>query len=133
VPCPLLDGPKDPRLRLSEAFFQEVIADELEHGLVKDFFLDLVYLFGFYLRRGQTSDAIAVCRRASQELPLLDDEEGSSEPAREQMRMVWKKLEDEVRKGNVELGATQVLRKYVRSHWRFPANDPPFIHEPTSP
>ncbi|HEY2294578.1 MAG TPA: hypothetical protein VGM86_28085 [Thermoanaerobaculia bacterium] len=120
------------RPRKAEALFQEVIAGDLEHGLIKNFFMDLVYLFGFYLRQGQTSDAIAVCRRASQELSLLDDEEGSSEPAREQMRMVWKKLEEEVRKGNVELGATQVLRKYVRSHWRFPANDPPFIHEHTS-
>jgi tetratricopeptide (TPR) repeat protein len=117
------------RIRKAEALFQEVIADELEHGLVKDFFLDLVYLFGFHLRRGQTSEAIAVCRRASQELSLLDDEEGSSETAREQMRMVWKKLEEEVRKGNVELGATEVLRKYVRSHWRFPADDPPFLQE----
>jgi tetratricopeptide (TPR) repeat protein len=113
----------------AEVLLQEVIAGDLEHGLVKDFFLDLVYLFGFHLRRGQTAEAIAVCRRASEELPLVDDEEGSSEPAREQMRMVWKKLEEEVRKGNVELSATQVLRKYVRSHWRFPANDPPFLHE----
>ena len=119
------------RPKRAEILLQEVIAGDLENGLVKDFFLDLVYLFGFHLRRGQTSDAIAVCRRASQELPLLDDEEGSSEPAREQMRMVWKNLEEEVRKGNVELGAIQVLRKYVRSHWRFPANDPPFLHEPT--
>lgn len=117
----------------AEILLQEVIAGDLEHGLVKDFFLDLVYLFGFHMRRGQTSDAIAVCRRASQELSLLDDEEGSSEPAREQMRMVWLKLEDEVRKGNVELGATQVLRKYVRSHWRFPADDPPFLQEHTNP
>jgi len=115
----------------AEILLQEVIAGDLENGLVKDFFLDLVYLFGFHLRRGQSSEAIAVCRRASQELSFLDDEEGSTETAREQMRMVWKKLEEEVRKGNVELGATQVLRKYVRSHWRFPANDPPFLHEHT--
>jgi tetratricopeptide (TPR) repeat protein len=119
------------RMKKAEVLLQEVIADELEHGLVKDFFLDLIYLFGFHLRRGQTSDAIAVCRRARQELSLLDDEEGSSEPAREQMRMVWQKLEDEVRKGNLEIGATQVLRKYVRSHWRFPADNPPFLQEHT--
>ncbi len=117
------------RTKKAAALFQEVIADELEHGLVKDFFLDLVYLFGFHLRRGQTSEAIAVCHRASQELSLLDNEEGSSEPAREQMRMVWQKLEEEVRKGNVELGAISVLRKYVRSHWRFPASDPPFLQD----
>ncbi len=113
------------RMKKAETLFQAVIADELEHGLVKDFFLDLVYLFGFYLRSGRTVDAIAVCRHASDELPLLEDEEGSSEPAREQMRMVWRRLEEEVRKGNVDLGATKVLRNYVRTHWRFPASEPP--------
>jgi hypothetical protein len=99
----------------------------LEQGFIKDFFLDLVYLFGFYLRRGQSADAIAVCRRAAQELPLLDDEEGSSEQARTQIRMVWRSLEEEVRRGNIQLGATNVLRSYIRSHWRFPASDPPFL------
>lgn len=118
------------RMKKAEILLKEVIADELEHGLVKDFFIDLVYLFGFHMRRGQTSEAIAVCRRASQELSVLDDEEGSSEPAREQMRMVWKKLEDEVRKGHVELGATRALRNYIRTHWRFPASEPPFLHGP---
>ncbi|HTG33294.1 MAG TPA: hypothetical protein VLB76_10215 [Thermoanaerobaculia bacterium] len=113
------------RTKKAEALFQEVIAEELEHGLMKDFFLDLVYLFGFYLKRGNTSEAVAVCRRASEELPLLEDEEGSSEPAREQMRMVWRSLEEEVKKGNIELGATKVLRNYVRTHWRFPASEPP--------
>jgi tetratricopeptide (TPR) repeat protein len=116
----------------AEILMQEVIAGDLENGLVKDLFLDLVYLFGFHLRKGQSSEAIAVCRRASQELSLLDDEEGSTKIAREQMRMVWQKLEEEVRKGNVELGATDVLRKYVRSHWRFPADDPPFLDDSAS-
>ena len=120
------------RTRKAEVLFQEVIAGDLEHGLVKDFFLDLVYLFGFYLRKGQTSDAIAVCRRASQELSLLEDEEGSAETARDQMRMVWRSLEEEVRRGTVDLGATQVLRNYIKAHWRFPASDPPaFGRRPT--
>lgn len=113
------------RSKKAEVLFQEVIAGDLEHGLIKDLFLDLVYLFGFYLRKGQTSDAIAVCRRASQELSLLDDEEGSSEPARDQMRTVWRNLEVEVRRGTVELGATVTLRNYIKAHWRFPASEPP--------
>lgn len=120
------------RSKKAEVLFQEVIAGDLEHGLVKDFFLDLVYLFGFYLRKGQTSDAIAVCRRASQELSLLDDEEGSAETARDQMRMVWRSLEEEVKRGTVDLGATKVLRNYIKAHWRFPASDPPsFGGQPT--
>lgn len=114
------------RSQKAEKLFQEVIAGDLEHGLVKDFFLDLVYLFGFHLRRGQTSEAIAVCRRASQELSLLDDDEGSGEAARDQMRRVWRGLEEEVKKGNVDLGATTALRNYIKAHWRTPASDPPF-------
>jgi tetratricopeptide (TPR) repeat protein len=113
------------RSQKAASLFQEVIAGDLEHGLVKDFFLDLVYLFGFYLRRGQTADAIAVCRRAGQELSLLEDEEGSGEPARDQMREVWRSLEEEVRKGKVGLGATTVLRNYIKAHWRTPASEPP--------
>ena len=113
------------RAQRAESLFQEVIAGDLEHGLVKDFFLDLVYLFGFYLRRGQTQEAIALCRRAGQELSLLEDEEGSGEPARDQMREVWRSLEEEVRKGTVGLGATTVLRNYIKAHWRTPASEPP--------
>ena len=114
------------RSERAESLFQEVIAGDLEHGLMKDFFLDLAYLFGFHLRRGQSSDAIAVCRRAAQELSLVDDEDAGSEPARDQMKSVWRGLEEEVKKGNVELGATAVLRNYIKVHWRVPAPDPPY-------
>jgi tetratricopeptide (TPR) repeat protein len=117
------------RPKRAEILLQEVIAGDLEHGLVKDFFLDLVYLFGFHLRRGESSEAIAVCRRASQELSLLDDEEGSGESARDQMRMVWRGLEDEVKRGTVDLGAPTLLRNYIKAHWRSPANDPPFSQD----
>ncbi|HEV7672347.1 MAG TPA: hypothetical protein VGS22_27830 [Thermoanaerobaculia bacterium] len=113
------------RPKRAEALFQEVIAGDLEHGLVKDFYMDLVYLFGFYLKQGQTSEAIAVCRRASEELSLLDDEEGSVEIARDQMRQVWRSLEDEVKRGTVDLRATVTLRKYIKAHWRFPADEMP--------
>jgi tetratricopeptide (TPR) repeat protein len=113
------------RSQKAVSLFEEVIAGDLEHGLVKNFFLDLVYLFGFYLRRGQTSEAIALCRRAGQELSLLEDEEGSGETARDQMREVWRSLEEEVRKGTVGLGATTVLRNYIKAHWRTPASEPP--------
>jgi len=114
------------RLQKAESLFQDVIAADLEHGFVKDFFMDLVYLFGFHLRRGQQAEAIAVCRRAIQELSLLGDEEGSGETAREQMQMVWRTLEEEVKRGNIDLGATAVLRNYIKAHWRAPASDPPF-------
>ncbi|MBW8875655.1 MAG: hypothetical protein JF614_11890, partial [Acidobacteria bacterium] len=113
------------RPKRAESLLQEVIAGDLEHGLVKDFFLDLVYLFGFHLRRGQSSKAIEVCRRASQELSILDNEEGSGELARDQMQIVWRSLEEEVKRGTVDLSATTVLRNYIKAHWRTPASDPP--------
>ncbi len=113
----------------AEKLFQEVIAGDLEHGLMKDFFLDLTYLFGFHVRRGQPAEAVAVCRRAVQELSLLGDEEGSSELARDQMRTVWRNLEEEVKRGNVELGATTVLRSYIKAHWRNPASEPPTFQD----
>lgn len=113
------------RLKGAEILYHEVIAGDLEHGLVKDLFFDLVYLFGFYLKQGQTSEAIAVCRRACEELSLLDDEEGSVEIAREQMQQVWRNLEAEVTRGTVDLRATVTLRKYIKAHWRFPADEVP--------
>ena len=113
------------RPQKAERLFQEVIAADLEQGLVKDFFLDLAYLFGFFLRSGQLPQAIAVCQRAAEELSLLDDEEGSGESAREQMQMVWHRLEEGVKKGTVEVGATAILRSYIKAHWKRPASDPP--------
>jgi tetratricopeptide (TPR) repeat protein len=113
------------RPQKAERLFQEVIGADLEHGLVKDFFLDLAYLFGFFLRAGQLSQAVAVCQRAAEELSLLEAEEGGGEPAREQMRMVWHRLEEGVKKGTVEVGATAILRSYIKAHWKRPASDPP--------
>ncbi len=114
------------RPRKAERLFEEVIAADLEHGLVKDYFLDLAYLFGFFLRRGQMADAIAVCRRAREELSLLDDsDEDSPESARDQMRMVWQRLEEGVKKGTIEFGAITVLRDYIKAHWLRPANEMP--------
>lgn len=113
------------RPRKAERLFEEVIAADLEHGLVKDFFLDLAYLFGFFLRRGQVAEAIKVCERARAELALLDRDEEGAEPAREQMRTVWHGLEEGVRKGTVERGATTILRTYIKTYWQRPAIDPP--------
>ncbi len=109
----------------AERLFEEVIAADLEQGLVKDYFLDLAYLFGFFLRRGQMSDATAVCRRAREEFSLLDSEEGSPESARDQMRMVWQQLEESVKSGTIEAGAPTILRTYIRAHWQRPAAEPP--------
>jgi hypothetical protein len=43
------------------------------------------------------------------------------------MRIVWRSLEEEVRKGTIDLGAPMVLKNYIKAHWRIPASDPPFF------
>ena len=92
---------------------------------MKDFFLDLAYLFGFFLRAERLPQAIAVCRRAAEELSLLESEEGGAEAARDQMRMVWQRLEEGVKRGTVEIGATAVMRSYIKANWKRPASEPP--------
>jgi len=123
----ILDGLGD--LSGAVSLCNEVIAGDVEHGLMRQLFLDLVYLFGVYLRHGQSDGAISVCRRAIQELSLLDDEEGSDKAAREQMRTVWQRLEDGVRRGTVQAGATAVMKRYVTAHWRTPAPELPVFRE----
>ncbi|MBW8874780.1 MAG: hypothetical protein JF614_07420 [Acidobacteria bacterium] len=112
-------------MKRAEKIFYEVIAGDLEHGLVKDLFLDLVYLFGAYLRYGDAAGALAVCRRAVNELSLLEDEDGSGKAAREQMRTVWLKLQAGIQDGTVNAGAVTVMREYIKTHWRAPAAELP--------
>ncbi len=113
------------QLKRAEKIFYEVIAGDLEHGLVKDLFLDLVYLFGAYLRYGDAAGALSVCRRAVQELSLLEDEDGSGKTAREQMQAVWLKLQAGIQDGTVNAGAVTVMREYIKAHWRTPAAELP--------
>lgn len=113
----------------AQHIFEEVIAGDLEHGLLKDFFMDLAYLFGFFLRAERRSEAIAVCRRAAQELSILADEDGG-DSAHDQMRLVWQSLEESVTRGNVTLHATKILRTYLAAHWRQPARDLPSFQAP---
>jgi hypothetical protein len=91
--------------------------------------VDLISLFGVYLRHGQPDGAISVCERAIRELSLVRDEEGSDPAAREQMRIVWTKLADGVRRGTVQAGAAAVMKRYVTAHWRTPAPELPVFRE----
>lgn len=112
-------------MKKAEKVFLEVLAGDLEHGLVKDLFLDLVYLFGAYLKQGNLEGALEVCRRASRELALLDDEAGSERAAREQMGLVWSRLEQGIADGTVSAGIASALRNYVKTHWLIPADTLP--------
>jgi hypothetical protein len=57
---------------------------------------------------------------------MLRARSAATELAREQMRMVWQRLEEGLKAGTVELGATTVLRNYIKAHWQRPASEPPF-------
>ncbi len=118
-------GVVEGKLLCVEAALEDDLGNSEESAVILRKAVGLFALFGFYLKQGQTSEAIAVCRRAGEELSLLDDEEGSVEIARDQMRQVWRSLEVEVKRGTVDLRSTVVLRKYIKAHWRFPADEMP--------
>jgi tetratricopeptide (TPR) repeat protein len=113
------------RTEQAERVFQEVITADVQHGFLKDLFMDLAYMFGFFLRAERHGDAIAICRRATRELSILDDEEEGGATAHEQMHQVWQTLEESVRRGNVTLHAPTILRNYLTAYWRQPAKELP--------
>jgi tetratricopeptide (TPR) repeat protein len=112
-------------IQKAEVFFMEVLAGDSELGLIRELFLDLVYLFGMHLRIGQAREAIAVCQRARQELSILAKSESSDPAACEQMHTVWKMLEDSVREGVIGIASISVMQSYVKAHWRSPARKLP--------
>jgi len=111
--------------RKAEKIFLDVINADLEQGLIKDFLLDLVFLFGVYIRRGQLEGALSLCKRASREIQLFEEREETSKGACDQMREVWNALEVGLRKGIVSAGVVSALREYVRDHWKTPAPELP--------
>jgi tetratricopeptide (TPR) repeat protein len=113
------------QVRKAEKIFLEVINGDLEQGLVKDFLLDVVFLFGVYVRRGQLEAALSLCRRTSREIQLLEEREETSKSACDQMREVWSSLEIGLRQGIVEVEVVSALRDYVRDHWKTPAPELP--------
>jgi tetratricopeptide (TPR) repeat protein len=115
------------QLKNAEAIFNDVIAGDLEQGLIKNFFLDLIYLFGALVKEGKHEDALKVCQRALDDLPVLEIEEA----AQNQMRQVWEGLAGEIRRGTLTLAAIAVSRDYIKTNWRTPAADLPSFRDST--
>lgn len=77
-------------------------------------FLDILYLFGFHLRRGATEKAVALCRFAIAQLDLYG-------VGHEQLRAVWKELVDAAQRRDITLESLAEAREFFKVHWKKPA------------
>ncbi len=103
----------------ADALFQQVIAVDLEQRSIKSLFLDMVYLFGSHVRRGNLDRAFETCQQALSDLSLLDVEEDSER----QMRALWSNLGKQAQQGKVNLTTLVQARGFIRNQWRVSGGD----------
>lgn len=101
------------RTQESERLFEGVIADAFEHEAYREAFLDLLYLFGHYVRRGAAEKAVAACRLAITRMDLFD-------LGHEPLRRLWVELLEAAKRQAVSPGALAVARDLLQAHWRSP-------------
>jgi tetratricopeptide (TPR) repeat protein len=94
----------------AEALFDAVVLDELDQGRFNDAVLDLVYIFGFHLRRGSPERAAELGTRAVAEL----DRRGA---ANEECRSVLVRLIDAAQGQSIDEGMLRAARDYLRLQW----------------
>jgi tetratricopeptide (TPR) repeat protein len=104
----------------AERLFRRVIAEAFEREAYQEAFLDIVYLFGFHLRQGETEKAVELCRFAIAQLDLFGI-------GHEQLRTVWTDLMDAARRRTTGQETLAKVRKYIRAHWKQPARTPPAV------
>lgn len=104
----------------ADALFREVIAADLGQRSIKALYLDLIYLFGSYVRREDFESASKVCEEALTQLPFLELDRSSEL----QMRELWEGLN--TRTGDRSVGDKVVARsrRFIRSQWRTQTADP---------
>jgi tetratricopeptide (TPR) repeat protein len=107
------------RFSEADAIFREVVAADLEQRSAKSLFLDLIYMFGSYVRRGDLSRAIDVCREALEQISILDLDEASEQ----QMKGLWASLRRYAQKGAVGLDVIEKSRRFIRSQWKTAGGD----------
>jgi tetratricopeptide (TPR) repeat protein len=107
--------------RFSEAdtIFREVIAADLEHRSTKSLFLDLIYLFGSYVLRGDLPGAVEICRDAIRQLAILELDSTSEQ----QMRGLWSSLGKFAQQGAVGMDVIEKSRRFIRSQWKTTGGD----------
>jgi tetratricopeptide (TPR) repeat protein len=99
--------------REAERLFEEVVAADLEHAFLKDSFMDLLYLFAFYLKFGEPVRAAELGRRALSQLELLDS-------IHDQLKSVWRQLIEATDRRSVDLQLVAHVKEYIRVWWRRP-------------
>lgn len=108
------------RFKEADSIFREVISVDLEQRSTKAYFLDLAYLFGSYIRRGDAASASAVCSEALAQLSDLDLGDNSEAPIRD----LWSGLKRRAESGTVGNDLLERSRRYIRSQWSFLGGDP---------
>jgi tetratricopeptide (TPR) repeat protein len=106
--------------REAEMLFEAVIAEGFEREAYREAFLDILYLFGMHVRRGETEKAVALCRLALARLDLFG-------VGHEQLRAVWVELRDAATRRAIRLESLGEVREFVRVHWKSPAPKTPRI------
>jgi tetratricopeptide (TPR) repeat protein len=107
----------------AEALFDAVVVDELDQGRFNDAVLDLVYIFGFHLRRGSPERAADLGVRAIAEL----DRHGAG--VNEECRSVLVQLIDSAQGRSLDEGMLRAAREYLRVEWN---RSSPVEPKPTS-
>ena len=97
----------------AERLFEEVVAADLEHSLLKDGYMDLLYLFAFYVEAGEQKRAADLARRSLGQLELLDS-------IHDQLKGVWRQLIEAADSRSVDLQLIPRVKEYIRVWWRRP-------------
>ena len=99
----------------AEALFEAAVADALEQGFFRIAVLDLVYAFGFQLRRGSPE------RAAPLGLLVLDELDRLDSAASEQFRSVLAQLTEAASEGCLDEPMLQAVRDSLGVRWKHPA------------
>lgn len=109
------------RMREAEALFEEAVSGDIEHGFYKDALLDLLYVFGFYVRLGKPE------RAAEVSLNALAEMERENAAVHEQLRSVWTQLIEAARGKSLDDAMLAEAHDYLRAHWKHPAPTEPLL------
>jgi tetratricopeptide (TPR) repeat protein len=107
--------------REAETLFDEALSGDLEVGLHKDALLDLLYIFGFHVRRGQPERAVEFSLRTLAEIERHDT------VLHEQLRSVWTRLIEAARAESLDERMLLAAGEYLRAHWKYPAPAEPVL------
>ncbi len=113
------------RYEKADKLFNQVIAADLEQRSNKSFFLDLVYLLGSNVRRGDLSGAVSACERALAAISILDLDDAS----KAQMRDLWNGLLRHLRLGAAGIEIIMKARQFIKTQWRTVGGDALLIKE----